>query len=155
MRAPVLSVTRPWSTWLASGIKPIENRTWATNYRSPLWIHAAKSWDDDAHDFAESIGGSLTDDQIMLLGWRGPHPDEYPTGILALVDLASICYARDADLACTCGPWAIDDQYHWRITNPRPLTEPIPARGRLGLWWPDPDLQAQLDPAHDLLSTKE
>lgn len=153
MKAPVLSVARPWSTWLAAGIKDIENRTWTTNYRGPMWIHAAKSWNDDATDIAEQILGDWVIEDLRF----SVRTDDHPTGILALVDLTGVCErGRDFRNGCAeCGPWAAHGQYHMRIANPRPLTEPIPARGRLGLWRPDPDLQTQLDRALDLLSTGE
>lgn len=38
-----LTVQQPYASLIASGEKWIENRTWYTNYRGPLAIHAAKS----------------------------------------------------------------------------------------------------------------
>lgn len=35
------------------------------------------------------------------------------------------------------------DQWWLRLTNPQPLTDPIPTRGRLGLWTPDQDVLDQ------------
>lgn len=133
-RIPILSVTRPWSTWIATAVKLVENRAWLTHYRGPMWIHAAKSWDDDAADFAQEVE----------LDEGSHHPENHPTGILALVELTGICTMRDADLACDCGHWAVDGQYHWHLANPRRLATPIPARGMLGLWWPTGDLAEQL-----------
>lgn len=37
-----LSLTQPWATLIALGAKKIETRSWATRYRGPLAIHAAK-----------------------------------------------------------------------------------------------------------------
>lgn len=39
MRA--LTIRQPFALLIVDGIKPIENRTWSTNYRGPLLIHAA------------------------------------------------------------------------------------------------------------------
>jgi hypothetical protein len=33
---------------------------------------------------------------------------------------------------------------HLVVENPRPLAEPIPAKGRLGLWTPDAELLAAI-----------
>jgi hypothetical protein len=33
-----------------------------------------------------------------------------------------------------CSPWADEDVRHVQVTDPRPLTRPVPCRGRLGLW---------------------
>jgi hypothetical protein len=38
-----LSIRQPWAWAIVSGLKTIENRSWQTNYRGPLLIHAAKS----------------------------------------------------------------------------------------------------------------
>lgn len=35
-----LSVKQPWASLIAHGIKPIENRTWKTNFRGRIYIHA-------------------------------------------------------------------------------------------------------------------
>ena len=40
-----LSVRQPWANLLADGTKTIELRTWATDYRGPLVICAAKAID--------------------------------------------------------------------------------------------------------------
>ncbi|MDQ1139439.1 ASCH domain-containing protein [Pedobacter agri] len=36
-----LSIKQPWASLIASGIKDIENRTWATKYRGRIYIHAS------------------------------------------------------------------------------------------------------------------
>lgn len=38
-----LSVRQPHAFLICSGIKPVENRTWTTNYRGGLLIHAGKA----------------------------------------------------------------------------------------------------------------
>ena len=36
----VLSIRQPWAELIVSGVKRIENRSWSTNYRGPVLIHA-------------------------------------------------------------------------------------------------------------------
>lgn len=36
-----LSIKQPWAYLIASGIKDIENRTWKTNFRGRIYIHAS------------------------------------------------------------------------------------------------------------------
>lgn len=36
-----LSIKQPWASLIAHGIKDIENRTWKTNYRGRIFIHAS------------------------------------------------------------------------------------------------------------------
>ena len=38
----VLTVKQPWASLIASGIKHYEFRSWKTNYRGKLYIHAGK-----------------------------------------------------------------------------------------------------------------
>lgn len=37
-----LTLTQPWATLVAIGVKRIETRSWRTDYRGPLAIHAAQ-----------------------------------------------------------------------------------------------------------------
>jgi len=43
-----------------------------------------------------------------------------------------------------CSPWAQGDHHHLVLANPRPLTEPIPWRGALGMWTVPADLEAAI-----------
>ena len=36
-----LSVRQPWASLLVSGLKDIENRTWAPNFKACIMIHAS------------------------------------------------------------------------------------------------------------------
>lgn len=46
-----LSIKQPWAWLIASGIKPIENRTWKTNVRGEFLIHAGKTFDWDGYSW--------------------------------------------------------------------------------------------------------
>jgi hypothetical protein len=37
-----LSIRQPWAWLIVNGFKTIENRSWLTNYRGPMLIHAGK-----------------------------------------------------------------------------------------------------------------
>lgn len=37
-----ISICNPWAWLIVHGFKPVENRSWATNYRGPIAIHAGK-----------------------------------------------------------------------------------------------------------------
>lgn len=130
-RIPALSVGRPWPTFIVDGHKPVENRTWTTGYRGPMWLHASNAWNGAALDFAWQL-------DVEAQSWDKA---DYPTGILALVDLVDVCNAhlrRPAE-GCLCGLWAAMGQYHWRVENVRPLPGPVPCKGSLGLWYPNGD----------------
>lgn len=40
-RQPAVTIRQPYAWLIVAGIKPIENRAWATTHRGPLLIHAA------------------------------------------------------------------------------------------------------------------
>ena len=37
-----ITIKQPWASLIAAGLKDIENRTWKTNFRGRVLIHAAK-----------------------------------------------------------------------------------------------------------------
>lgn len=46
----VLSIRQPWAWLITSGHKTIENRTWSSDYRGPILIHAGRHWDPSGFD---------------------------------------------------------------------------------------------------------
>ena len=43
-----ITIRQPWATLIAKGYKEYEFRTWKTNYRGPILIHAGKGIDTKA-----------------------------------------------------------------------------------------------------------
>lgn len=111
MRA--LTLIQPWATLVIHHGKDVENRSWATDHRGPLLIHAGKKIDGVGYELAWDLGIDL--------------PDDLPAGgIIGQVELVGC--VRDSD-----SPWAMPDQWHWQLTHPRPLPfEPM--RGQMGLF---------------------
>ena len=123
----VLSVRQPWATLLFSG-KPIENRTWATNYRGRLLIHAsagmmAEEW-TDARLFVARFDRALSD--------CIPMPSALIRGaIIGEVNLVN-CF-RHYESPWFQGPvgWMFEDAKLW--------DKPVFVKGQLGLWeWEGP-----------------
>jgi hypothetical protein len=46
-----ISIKQPWASLIIEGLKPVENRTWKSNYRGPLLIHASKIFDQNNADY--------------------------------------------------------------------------------------------------------
>ena len=76
MTIKAITLAQPWATLIAIGAKKIETRSWKTNYRGPLAIHAAKdipkyAYDLAKHDFAEYLYGVgiLPTGCIVAFGW--------------------------------------------------------------------------------------
>ena len=109
-----LTVRQPWASLIMAGVKDVECRSWNTSYRGELVIHAGLATDRDAAAFVLSIGAEL--------------PEDLPAGaILGTVRLVDVVTDSDS-------PWAEAGKFHWILADPEPWTEPVPAKGRLGLW---------------------
>lgn len=118
---PAITIKQPWAQLIMLGIKNIENRSWATDYRGEIFVHAGMKWDSDPWpDDVDLKGHGLSFFSVEKL----------PRGvILGTVNLAAI--GTDS-----VSPWALPGQFHWVLSDPKPLTAPIPWRGQLGLWYP-------------------
>jgi len=123
-----LSLTQPFASAMFSGYKAVETRSWKTNYRGRLYIHAAKGMNAVFKQFAA---------HERFMHQRGLL--ELPRGvILGYVDLVDI--KRTEDLVDSLSPLEKlygDYRYGrfgWVTENPVLLLEPIPACGKLSLW---------------------
>lgn len=115
-----LTVCQPWAWLIIHGPKLIENRTWRTNYRGPLAIHAGKSrrfLDDVPADELRMIDPSFAIDDLAFGA---------VIGTVELVDCVPV-----AEVKGNC--WAAGPRC-WVLKDPRPLAEPIEVRGRQLLW---------------------
>lgn len=127
-----LTVTQPWATLVALGIKNVETRSWATSYRGPLAIHAAKGWSRDDREFAEDLfaRGILPIPDVLYSLPRGA---VIATCRLAYVGPTFPAFYLISDLERELGDYA-QGRFGWSLTHVEPLPEPIPVRGALGLW---------------------
>lgn len=130
-RIPALTLWRPWPTLILHAGKDVENRPWATTYRGPLLIHAGARFQHGI----EAIG-YRSDGQAVEWITMSTDPDDYPMGIVGVVDLTGICGCARLG---GCSIWAMMEDYHWQLSNPRPFDEPVPCRGRQQLWYPTGD----------------
>lgn len=128
-----LTISQPFASLIASGEKWIENRTWSTDYRGSLAIHAGRGTQD------------LTRKELAA----------YPYGCIVAVSQLVACVhleeirrqlyeKRIANTRITVkqvlthrhceGPWL------WIFRDIRRLKDPFPCNGAQGLWdWPDFD----------------
>ena len=125
----VISLTEPYATLIRNGIKTIETRSWKTNYRGKLYIHASAT--------------------------RIPAKTRTNTALMALVGDAElnhgkiICACELADCVEMTEAYITEIQkngneyisgiyevgrYAWILKDIVALDDPIPAKGRLGIW---------------------
>lgn len=133
----VLTLTQPWATLVAVSAKQIETRSWYTAYRGPLLIHAAKGFPKWAKETAEE------DDFRNAL--NGLLPGQLPiSAILCKVELVGCVRTDSVDKLRSVGivPRAQEilfgdygeGRWAWGLRMVEVFTEPIPAKGALGLW---------------------
>lgn len=129
-----LTLTQPWASAVAVGIKCVETRSWRTEYRGPVLIHAAKGFPASARAFAR---------EELQRGVRIPNP--LPLG--AVVALARIDHIERTEASLPFlgrteehyGDYS-PGRYAWHLADVRQLSVPIPCRGALGLWMPTPEV---------------
>lgn len=141
MRA--LTVRPPWSWAISHGPKRVENRPRRATHRGLFAVHAGKSWDWDG-----------ADNSLVLRAWRKAgldvyrldpsHPNMTMGAVVAVADLTDVCSTsrQSTDIICECGPWAASGQHHLILADVRPLAEPVPCKGMLGLWRLPEDVEA-------------
>jgi hypothetical protein len=151
-----LTIRQPWAWAIAAAGKDVENRSWHTGYRGPLAIHAGLAEaepDGMPADACRGYAWALIERDAR--GRAGRTPAAALGAIIAVAELAG-CHLHDAggegcghdgrwrtaddDL---CSQWAQPGQWHWQVAHVRPLAQPLPLRGRIGLW-PVPAAQRRL-----------
>lgn len=128
MRA--LTIRQPWADAIAHGSKRVENRTWPVpgkHHGARILIHAGAAYDP--------IGRFAITDPDALDLW----PDKRG----ALLAIAMLTGCHQAKRGC-CPTWGERNVWHWQLADVRPLAEPIPCKGALGLWRPAPELLTTL-----------
>ncbi|MEW1761534.1 hypothetical protein AB0393_34180 [Streptomyces cyaneofuscatus] len=123
-----ITIKQPYAASILTGAKTIENRPrpWRTGW---VLLHAGRQIDRPALRLplvARTIRG-----RQLVAG--------------AVVGIARItgCH-QDPDDAPLCSPWAHPGSWHLELADVQELPLPIPVRGQLGPWKPDPDLLGQV-----------
>jgi hypothetical protein len=129
-RIKAITVKQPWAWCIASDHKPEENRGWTTRYRGPLAIHSGRTVDLDSVDMVKSMLVELG----VLPSMDALVPDRHLTALGAVIAVADLWDICTDSARCRCSRWAGIGQNHWRLRDIRPLAEPVPMRGRQGLW---------------------
>ena len=157
MRA--LTVQQPWAWAIVHGGKDVENRTrnLAGSYRGPVAIHAGMQVSQDGVDhellapewargrcYVSVDGRRATLSYPTEAGVYGPNRLASVMPLGAFVGVVDLWAVHQAQPGCCPNrgsrpfgsPWAEPGVWHLCVTDPRPLVEPVLAKGRLGLWTP-------------------
>ena len=113
-----------WAWAVLHAGKRIENRTWYTKRRGPLYIHAGCARVTPAD--RESLSRRLAS-----VGLAYPDEATFPRGgLVAIVTLADCVRLAPERL----GAWGAPGCWHWLLEDVTPIFRPIPMTGKLSLW---------------------
>lgn len=142
-----ISIKQPFASLIAYGIKDIENRTWKTNYRGKVYIHAsakqAGSYDELLNDL-QKIEFKEKYDRVTL---RKQHHFSAIIGEVDIVDCVinhPSIWAEKSDnygrffrngVPAYVGKKENKPIYNWVLANPILYEKPIlNVKGKLSFW---------------------
>ena len=154
-----ITVNQPYASLLAVGVKKYETRGWYTNYRGLIAIHAGlksyKTWAftskplepfvNALKHYVDGFNKGLTAPILpygaviaiaKLVGcWEIESVKKYEYAAMLKGNI--IEHIKDDELLF--GNWS-PNRYAWEMANVNMLSEPIPIKGKQGLWnWEMPD----------------
>ena len=127
----VLSLTEPYATLIKNGVKTIETRSWKTNYRGKLYIHASATKMPKEYKNNKELMALVNKDDLnygaiicscelvdciemtdeFVNNVKNNRKNEYITGVYST------------------------GRYAWILKNIEVLDKPIKAKGHLGIWY--------------------
>jgi hypothetical protein len=127
-----LSIRQPYAWLIVNGIKDIENRTWATNFRGRVLIHAGvtypkRDYADDAEDYPD------------IYGIEYPPREQMIGGIVGVATITGCVNKSDSK-------W-FNGPYGFTLADAKPLPF-VPCRGLLGFFDVPEDVAAMLREIH-------
>jgi len=146
-----LTLTQPWATLVAIGAKQVETRSWNTNHRGIIAIHAAKGFPNKAKRLVETkpVTEALSHSPEYL------RPGVCLGRIIAIAEIDGVFstnYASEvyklSEQERAFGDYS-PGRFGWKLKNVRRLKVPIEVKGALQLWnWQPPlDLDELLEGA--------
>ena len=123
----VLSLIEPYASLIKAGVKKIETRSWSTNYRGELYIHASMTHMNKANSGLLD----LLDDKNLGYG-----------NILCKCKLVDCVYMDEEfvehirgsnNIEYMCGGYSVG-RYAWILEDIEVLDNPICVKGHLGIW---------------------
>ena len=128
-----LSIKQPWASLIAHRIKDIENRTWKTNFRGRIYIHAS----------SKSVQGNVK--QMFTLDQWNAIPVNYnnftlfgsewqKSSIIGEVDIID-CVQDHPSIWAESSMFGDTKIWNWVLSNPVLYDKPITnVKGALSFW---------------------
>ena len=119
----VLTLKQPWATLVAEGIKKYEFRSWKTNYRGKILIHAGTGIDKKELEKFKDLNLEFPSKRILAeveIEDCLELNDELNKNIIAEKNIAYGSKYRTG--------------YAWKLTNSKKINYDKEVKGQLGLW---------------------
>ena len=120
----VLTIKQPWASLIIENYKKYEFRSWKTNYRGKILIHAGLSLEKDmlerfdGYDLDYKCGAIIGEAELVdCILVDKEFNDE-------LRSINPIVYAKSNHV----------EKYAWKLENIKKYDKPIYVKGKLGLW---------------------
>jgi activating signal cointegrator 1 len=149
-----LSLWEPWGSLIAIGAKQIETRSWPTQHRGEIAIHAAQTWNDEC-DLAwhsEPFGAVLLEAGLWEPTWKRPTTLAFGC-ILAVATLTHCVPTTAGSRASVEQKYGSNEvafgnfapgRYGLVLKDVQRLATPVPCRGAQKLWSVPEDVEAQV-----------
>lgn len=142
-----ISIKLPWPLLMCFGAKLYETRSWKTDYRGVIAIHASKAFGhDELYDCKDPRIAPLMKEHGYYM------VSDLPRGCIVGIGILTDCIPTEQIPVeqQVLGNFA-RGRYGWKIEEIKMLKNPIPATGQLYLWaWEQPmplDQLEYIDPA--------
>lgn len=138
----VITIKQPWASLIVAGIKDIENRTWKTNFRGRVLIHAGAdrvphpillttqqlsattSYYASAYGMSQKPVSAIIG-SVEIIGCVINHSSIWAEKTEGIID----CNTKE--FIAKVKPKPI---WNWVLANATILEYPIPAKGKLSFW---------------------
>jgi hypothetical protein len=127
-----ISLLQPWASLVVTGFKQWETRSWNTQFRGRLLIHASGRRDGLARSLCTTID--------LFSGRIGGIRGFYALPLGAIIGEVTLVSTQKTDM-----PYLLSDEefafgdyspgrWMWQLADPVHYVEPIPWKGGLSLW---------------------
>lgn len=121
----VLTISQPWASLIMTGLKQYEFRSWKTNYRGKILIHAG-------------LGEDKKDTERLNKYIKEPLPKGKIIGAATITDCIKVDESfkskrmKENSVVYATSPYT--EAYAWKLEDVELLDSPIEVKGKLGLW---------------------
>ena len=130
MLLKALTINWPFSEFIISGLKEVENRPTKYKYKGLLLVHSSMIPDEAWHEKCsiESFQMGLKHINKSVIASKG-FGSQVIGSLVGAVIITDVCKSYDS-------PWSISGQYQLVLDSPIRFKKPVPCPGKQSFWMP-------------------